>query len=168
MQFEPATFSRYALPVPPGGENPPSPYDPTDAVYAAARMLCADGAGNPSLLAAALYDYNHSEAYVAQVLSVAGSLGQAAPDAAAGQVAGQGAAGQVALDYALAQVGTPYRTGRGAVSLRHRRHSRGADLRSSKDLAVRTTGPAYPSSGFSGLRFRLVRETPVHRRSGDK
>lgn len=107
MQFEPATFSRYALPVPPGGEDPPSPYDPTDAVFAAARMLCADGAGDPSLLAAALYDYNHSDAYVARVLSVARSLGQAAPDGSAGQVA----AGQVALDYALAQVGTPYRWG---------------------------------------------------------
>lgn len=110
VQFEPTTFSRYAQPAPPGGEDPPSPYDPTDAVYAAARMLCADGAGDPALLAAAVYDYNHSESYVAQVLSVARSLAQTAPDAPAGPV-GPVAAGQVALDYALAQVGTPYRWG---------------------------------------------------------
>ena len=44
MQFEPATFAAYDQPVPPGGADPPSPYDATDAVYAAARMLCADGA----------------------------------------------------------------------------------------------------------------------------
>ena len=44
MQFEPATFAAYDEPVPPGGADPPSPYDPTDAVYAAARLLCANGA----------------------------------------------------------------------------------------------------------------------------
>jgi hypothetical protein len=44
MQFEPSTFAAYDLPVPVGGEAPPSPYDATDAVYAAARMLCANGA----------------------------------------------------------------------------------------------------------------------------
>src|SRR5690349_5290152 len=27
MQFEPATFTQYSRPVPPGGANPPSPYD---------------------------------------------------------------------------------------------------------------------------------------------
>ena len=44
MQFEPATFAEYDEPVPPGGADPPSPYDPMDAVYAAARDLCANGA----------------------------------------------------------------------------------------------------------------------------
>ena len=41
MQFEPATFAEYAEPVPPGGAEPPSPYDPVDAVYAAAPACCA-------------------------------------------------------------------------------------------------------------------------------
>jgi len=75
MQFEPPTFAMYDEPVPPGGVTPPSPYDPTDAVYAAARMLCADGAGSPSSLGQAVFDYNHSGAYVAEVLSVARSYG---------------------------------------------------------------------------------------------
>ena len=49
MQFEPATFAEYDEPVPPGGAVPPSPYDPTDAVYAAARLLCANGgSGGPT------------------------------------------------------------------------------------------------------------------------
>ncbi len=74
MQFEPATFAEYALPVPPGGVTPPSPYDPVDAVYAAARLLCADGARGGADVAAAVYAYNHSSAYVAEVLDLASRM----------------------------------------------------------------------------------------------
>ena len=76
MQFEPSTFAEYDEPVPPGGANPPSPYDPTDAVYAAARDLCANGAANGANLSAAIYAYNHSSSYVSQVLALAQSYGQ--------------------------------------------------------------------------------------------
>jgi hypothetical protein len=79
MQFEPPTFAMYDLPVPPGGVAPPSPYDPVDAVFAAARMLCADGAGRPSSLGQAIFDYNHSGAYVAQVLALARTYGYSGP-----------------------------------------------------------------------------------------
>ena len=61
--------------MPPGGVAPPSPYDPVDAVFAAARMLCADGAGTPASLGQAVFDYNHSGAYVAQVLALARTYG---------------------------------------------------------------------------------------------
>ncbi|MHB8246078.1 MAG: lytic transglycosylase domain-containing protein [Acidimicrobiales bacterium] len=71
MQFLPATFSAYDLPVPPGGANPPSPYNPTDAVYAAARDLCANGARDGIDLSGAVFSYNHSNAYVADVLGLA-------------------------------------------------------------------------------------------------
>ncbi len=77
MQFEPSTFSSYAV-VGPGGADPPSPYDPVDAVYSAAHLLCIDGGGDPSTVAAAIYAYNHSSDYVAQVLSLASSYGAAA------------------------------------------------------------------------------------------
>ena len=40
MQFEPATFAEYAA----GPDKPLSPYDPADAIYTAAAMLCAKGA----------------------------------------------------------------------------------------------------------------------------
>ncbi len=103
MQFEPATFAAFDRPVPPGGVSPPSPYDPVDAVYAAARMLCADGASDPARLGAAVFDYNHSASYVAQVLAVARSLGLGP--------FGPAPAGDRAVEYALAQVGTPYRWG---------------------------------------------------------
>jgi cell wall-associated NlpC family hydrolase len=103
MQFEPATFAEYDLPVPPGGADPPSPYDPTDAVYAAARLLCANGAANGTDLSAAVFAFNHSTSYVTEVLDLAQSYGQSA----VGTVA-TGTAGGVATDWALAQVGTPY------------------------------------------------------------
>ena len=103
MQFEPATFAAYDTPVPPGGANPPSPYDPTDAVYAAARMLCANGGENGANLNQAVYDYNHSDSYVAEVLDLANSYGQTEA-----QTVAAGTAGGVAVDWALAQVGTPY------------------------------------------------------------
>ncbi len=61
MQFEPATFAAYAT-VGPGGARPPDPYDPVDAVYTAATLLCADGGGGPAAgLRAAVFAYNHDD-----------------------------------------------------------------------------------------------------------
>jgi cell wall-associated NlpC family hydrolase len=103
MQFEPATFAEYEEPVPPGGADPPNPYDPTDAVYAAARLLCADGAAGGANLPGAVYAYNHSTAYVAQVLALAQSYGSAGPPTGTPSEAGSAAA-----EWALGQIGTPY------------------------------------------------------------
>jgi cell wall-associated NlpC family hydrolase len=103
MQFEPATFAAYAQPVPPGGVSPPDIYDPVDAVYAAARMLCANGARNGADIPGAVYAYNHASWYVAEVLALARSYSQAPA-----QTVAAGTAPGVALDWALAQVGTPY------------------------------------------------------------
>jgi cell wall-associated NlpC family hydrolase len=110
MQFEPHTFAAYDQPVPPGGANPPSPYDPTDAVFAAARLLCADGAAGGADLSGAVYSYNHSASYVAQVLALAQSY--AAPSTGTGTSTATPAvhdsAGAVAVSWALSQIGTPY------------------------------------------------------------
>jgi cell wall-associated NlpC family hydrolase len=103
MQFLPGTFAAYARPVPPGGVNPPSPYDATDAVYAAARDLCANGARGGADLSGAVFAYNHSQAYVAEVLSDAASY----EAAATGSTAPNRAAAE-AVSYAFAQIGTPY------------------------------------------------------------
>ena len=88
MQFLPSTFAEYDEPVPPGGANPPSPDDPTDAIYAAARDLCANGARDGADLSAAVFDYNHSESYVAEVLDLANSYGETAAEAVATGTAG--------------------------------------------------------------------------------
>jgi cell wall-associated NlpC family hydrolase len=101
MQFEPATFAAYDEPVPPGGADPPSPYDPVDAVYAAARMLCANGASQPGGLERAIFAYNHSTPYVQEVVALASRYAVSIP----------ADPGEVALAWALGQVGTPYRWG---------------------------------------------------------
>ena len=110
MQFEPATFAAYDEPVPPGGAAPPSPYDPTDAVYAATRLLCANGGAGGTDLSGAVYDYNHSSAYVAQVLALAQTYAAASTAASGGSstLAAVSGSGALAVSWALSQIGTPY------------------------------------------------------------
>ncbi len=98
MQFEPATFAAFAT-VGPGGATPPSPYDPVDAVYSAARMLCTNGGGGPATLTTAVEDYNHSTVYVHTVLTLALALGDD-PSLTTTVAA--------ALEFAGAQLGVPY------------------------------------------------------------
>ncbi len=62
MQFIPGTWARWGR----GGDR----WDYRDAIPAAARKLCADGVRRGEV-AAALFAYNHSNAYVARVLAVA-------------------------------------------------------------------------------------------------
>jgi len=84
MQFLPATFAAVtaAHPPPQGGAAPPSPYNPSDAIYTAAAYLCDNGARDNRDLPAALWQYNHSTAYVNQVLDTArGFATTAAPTA---------------------------------------------------------------------------------------
>jgi cell wall-associated NlpC family hydrolase len=108
MQFEPGTFSAYDEPVPPGGATPPSPYDPTDAVFAAARLLCANGASGGADIAGAVFAYNHSASYVAQVLALAQTYAAAPTGSGDGTSVSDTSAGAVAVSWALSQIGTPY------------------------------------------------------------
>ncbi|MFI6093500.1 NlpC/P60 family protein [Streptomyces sp. NPDC051218] len=103
MQFLPSTFKAYAHPVPPGGKKPPTPWDPVDAVYAAARLLCANGAKNGKNLRRAIWHYNHADWYVNKVLKIADEYAAAAAPAT-------GNAGK-AVAYAHSQLGVPYQWG---------------------------------------------------------
>jgi cell wall-associated NlpC family hydrolase len=100
MQFLPSTFKAYAYPVPPGGKKPPTPWDPVDAVYAAVRLLCTNGAKNGKNLRSAIFAYNADNRYVDKVLRVADTYAGAAP-------APTGAAA-AAVSFARSQLGTPY------------------------------------------------------------
>ena len=135
MQFEPSTFAAYDEPVPAGGAVPPSPYDPADAVYAAARLLCANGASGGTDIAAAVYAYNHSASYVARVLALAQSLAGAGPEATAGTPVT--AAGAVAVAWALSQIGTPYVWGGESAGV-------GFDCSGLVQAAYRVAGVALP------------------------
>ena len=98
MQFLPATFAEYAVNADPGQLL--TPYDPADAIYTAARMLCADGAhgGTQAGIQQAIFDYNHAAWYVADVLAWA--VRYATPAGTSGVAA--------AIAFAEAQVGKPY------------------------------------------------------------
>jgi membrane-bound lytic murein transglycosylase B len=70
MQIMPDTWAAYA--VDGDGDGVMDPYDPADAIFTAANLLCADGAGNPSTLEAAVELYNPGDpTYAAGVLQVA-------------------------------------------------------------------------------------------------
>lgn len=64
MQFEPDTWLQYGIRA--HGSGPPNPYDPTDAIFSAARYLAANGAAGH--LREALFAYNHALWYVDAVL----------------------------------------------------------------------------------------------------
>ena len=66
MQFMPATWEEYGVDM--HGTGSPDILDPADAVFAAARLLCADGASTPGGIPGAVFAYNHSDEYVAEVL----------------------------------------------------------------------------------------------------
>ena len=69
MQFEPATFLTYAVKV--NGTASPDPYNPYDAIFAAANMLHANGA--PGDWSGAIFTYNHANWYVQEVETLAQS-----------------------------------------------------------------------------------------------
>jgi membrane-bound lytic murein transglycosylase B len=77
MQFLPATFAAYNHPIPSGGARPPSPYNAHDAIHAASNYLCASGAQID--LSGAIWAYNHSSAYVSNVLAQADAYRMALP-----------------------------------------------------------------------------------------
>ncbi len=80
MQFLPATWAAYG--VDGDGDGDTDVYDSVDAIWGAANYLCANGAGDPALLADAVWAYNHSTAYVDTVLAVAASYAGLIPGAA--------------------------------------------------------------------------------------
>jgi cell wall-associated NlpC family hydrolase len=99
MQFLASTWASYGVSVS-GGR--PDRWNPADAIYSAANYLRANGA--PAELRRAIFAYNHSNAYVEQVLSWAATYEHQAESATpqAGSAAG------VALAFALSQRGVPY------------------------------------------------------------
>ncbi|HEX3389083.1 MAG TPA: lytic transglycosylase domain-containing protein [Streptosporangiaceae bacterium] len=70
MQFLPSTWRQWGITAF-GETGAPDIMNPFDAVPAAARLLCADGAGSPSGLRGAIFSYNHATWYVNEVLALA-------------------------------------------------------------------------------------------------
>jgi hypothetical protein len=76
MQFLSSTWAAYG--VDGDGDGVISRYSPVDAIFGAARYLCASGAGQHSRLASAIFAYNHADWNVREVLAQAQSYGQPA------------------------------------------------------------------------------------------
>lgn len=71
MQFLPSSWATYGVDA--NGDGYKDPYNPADAIFAAARYLRAAGAATD--LRGAIFSYNHSQAYVESVLLRAKLLG---------------------------------------------------------------------------------------------
>src|SRR6266536_2772630 len=71
MQFIPSTWLRWGVDA--NGDGVADPWNPTDAVFSAARYLAA--AGGTSDLYRGVYAYNHADWYVREVLSLADLYG---------------------------------------------------------------------------------------------
>jgi hypothetical protein len=71
MQFMPSTWKRYGVDA--NGDKKKDPYNPVDAIFAAARYLRAAGADHD--LARAIFAYNHADWYVDSVLMRARLIG---------------------------------------------------------------------------------------------
>jgi hypothetical protein len=70
MQFLPSTWQEWGITAF-GETGSPDIMDPFDAVPAAARLLCAAGAGSAGGLRGAIFAYNHATWYVNEVLGLA-------------------------------------------------------------------------------------------------
>jgi hypothetical protein len=70
MQFLPSTWAMYGYDA--DGDGKADINDPTDAVFSAARYLCAAGAGRAGQsLDNAIFSYNHAWWYVREVINIA-------------------------------------------------------------------------------------------------
>ena len=76
MQFLPAEWAQYGVDA--NGDGFKDPYNPADAIFTAARYLKA--AGGDTDIRAAVFSYNHSQAYVDSVMLRAQLLGGTPPE----------------------------------------------------------------------------------------
>jgi murein DD-endopeptidase MepM/ murein hydrolase activator NlpD len=71
MQFMPSTWERWGLDA--NGDGVADPWNPEDAIYAAARYLSA--AGGTQDISRGVFAYNHAQWYVDEVLQLAHTFG---------------------------------------------------------------------------------------------
>ncbi|GGS53761.1 C40 family peptidase [Actinokineospora fastidiosa] len=113
MQFLAPTFNAVisAHRIPSGGANPPSRYNPHDAIHAATFLLCDEGVRRGDLRAA-IFAYNHADWYVDKVLDQAAEYAEAAATSIGtgdcDTIQAPNATTLAAINYACGQRGLPY------------------------------------------------------------
>lgn len=119
FQFEPSTFAAYDRPTPTGGVAPPTPFDPIDATYAAARYLCSLGVVADPTSALVAYNCGNpgpacqavSAVYAEQVLATAAGYTASGSTVSGTTTTSTGVptvVQEAAVAYAESQIGTPY------------------------------------------------------------
>ncbi len=123
MQFLSSTFDNVvaAHRIPPGGADPPSRYNPHDAIHAAAFLLCDEGVRSGDLRAA-IFAYNNANWYVDKVLDQAAKYAEAAASTGSGDCNNVAALNVVvlkAINYACKHLGWPYVWGGNGPDYKH-------------------------------------------------
>ena len=151
MQFIPSTWMRWGLDA--DGDGVANPWDPEDAVYAAARYLGAAGAHDD--LSRAIFAYNHAQWYVDDVLSLAAEFDSGDGGFAAGL--GQSAAA-FQLEALEAQLAEARRAVSRAQRLIPKARKNGARLAQNKLVLERRAGNAHLSARrFAALEAKIAR-----------
>ncbi|MFC8349811.1 C40 family peptidase [Streptomyces sp. NPDC057280] len=113
FQFLPSTWNTVGADA--NGDREADPHNADDAALGAAIYLCGDGRDltRRAQLKAAIYQYNHSTAYLANVLGWVDKYSAAANDPGLSGVSGTV---RTVIEAALAQRGVPYSWGGGSTT----------------------------------------------------
>jgi murein DD-endopeptidase MepM/ murein hydrolase activator NlpD len=151
MQFMPDTWLRWGLDA--NGDGLADPWNPEDAVFAAARYLAA--AGGTSDISRAVFAYNHAQWYVDEVLALASDFGSGA-----GFTLSTGSGGPSAvfllddLQEKIAAARRAVARARDAMPRIEKRIDRATDRQ--LELELRAGNPKIPTSKFRSLERRIA------------
>jgi murein DD-endopeptidase MepM/ murein hydrolase activator NlpD len=148
MQFMPDTWLRWGLDA--NGDGLADPWNPDDAVFAAARYLAAAGAHDD--LSRAVFAYNHAQWYVDEVLGLAADFGSG------GAFDFTGSQAVFRLDELQQQIGKARRAvarAREAVPRIERRV--GASTDRQLRLELKAGDPKISTASFRELESRIAR-----------
>jgi murein DD-endopeptidase MepM/ murein hydrolase activator NlpD len=151
MQFMPDTWLRWGLDA--NNDGLADPWNPEDAVFAAARYLAA--AGGTSDISRAVFAYNHAQWYVDEVLALASDFGSGA-----GFTLSTGSGGPSAvfllddLQEKIAAARRAVARARDAMPRLEKRIDRATDRQ--LELELRAGNPKIPTSKFRSLERRIA------------
>ncbi|MGH3020085.1 MAG: lytic murein transglycosylase [Gaiellaceae bacterium] len=157
MQFIPSSWMRWGMDA--DGDGLADPWDPEDAVFAAARYLAAAGAHED--LERAIFAYNHAQWYVDDVLELAATF-----DDPLVPGAGQLAYGMADVERRLGEARQRIVRLRRAIDRLERGAARSADLR--LPLERRAGDPTLTDAEFLKVEERLARMDAFDRTVGAK
>jgi murein DD-endopeptidase MepM/ murein hydrolase activator NlpD len=161
MQFMPDTWMRWGLDA--SGDGLADPWNPEDAVFAAARYLAAAGAHDD--ISRAVFAYNHAQWYVDEVLGLAADFGDGASFDFAPQASADAVFRLDELQQQIAAASRAVARARDAIP----RLEKEIDLRADAQLQLeRLAGdPTISTKKFEALEARIARNEHGQERARD-